>query len=460
MLVHSCMQIKIIQFKKIIMFDDSLKDENKFYCFNRLLVPEDSNMEKTIFDNKKTIFNSTKRLICVGFENNEDIFERGEKLKAIEVLENSLFNNTTEKRRITRRASQIEIFNKQLKERLSKIQNIPLLQERLSKFSTKNSIFQKNKKICILHTDGKDKQNLNKSKSTNDVLIPSKKIKEKGKLKLAILTSPKADNNCSLVNLCSSPSNKYFNSKTYTTSTNNTKIKNLKYSSTFHSPITKGSSNRTFLKKLTEKTPKNQNLQHNSNVFLTTTNSVLHSKSEKVFKIPKINMKKIKKTVYETLINSKNIEKLSPYLKSSPHSHEENERLQALDRNSLIPLLKSDRREKEKNNKKNKVFIKNKSNGQYTLIDQGHANLINFCDNYLLFNDVDFFKRGKTILSKYPLIQKRADIKFDLGEIEIEPTRYSKLKKNDWKMKKLAQQIVNINANINYTVDNFNLNSK
>ena len=145
MLVHSCMQIKIIQFKKIIMFDDSLKDENKFYCFNRLLVPEDSNMEKTIFDNKKTIFNSTKRLICVGFENNEDIFERGEKLKAIEVLENSLLNNTTEKRRITRRASQIEIFNKQLKERLSKIQNIPLLQERLSKFSTKNSIFQKNK---------------------------------------------------------------------------------------------------------------------------------------------------------------------------------------------------------------------------------------------------------------------------------------------------------------------------
>ena len=143
MLVHSCMKIKIIQFKKIIMFDDSLKDENKFYCFNRLLVPEDSNMAKTIFDNKKTIFNSTKRLICVGFENNEDIFERGEKLKAIEVLENSLLNNTTEKRRITRRASQIEIFNKQLKERLSKIQNIPLLQERLSKFSTKNSIFQK-----------------------------------------------------------------------------------------------------------------------------------------------------------------------------------------------------------------------------------------------------------------------------------------------------------------------------
>ena len=161
------------------MFDDSLKVENKFYCFNRLLVPEDSNMEKTIFDNKKTIFNSTKRLICVGFENNEDIFERGKKLKAIEVLENSLLNNTTEKRRITRRASQIEIFNKQLKERLSKIQNIPLLQERLSKFSTKNSIFQKNNKICILHTDGKDKQNLNKSKSTNDVLIPSKKIKEK-----------------------------------------------------------------------------------------------------------------------------------------------------------------------------------------------------------------------------------------------------------------------------------------
>ena len=39
------------------MFDDSLKVENKFYCFNRLLVPEDSNMEKTIFDNKKTIFN-------------------------------------------------------------------------------------------------------------------------------------------------------------------------------------------------------------------------------------------------------------------------------------------------------------------------------------------------------------------------------------------------------------------
>ena len=71
MLVHSCMQIKIIQFKKIIMFDDSLKDENKFYCFNRLLVPEDSNMEKTIFDNKKTIFNSTKRLICVGFEDND-----------------------------------------------------------------------------------------------------------------------------------------------------------------------------------------------------------------------------------------------------------------------------------------------------------------------------------------------------------------------------------------------------
>ena len=51
-----------------------------------------------------------------------------------------------------------------------------------------------------------------------------------------------------------------------------------------------------------------------------------------------------------------------------------------------------------------------------TLIEK----IINFCDNYLLFNDVDFFKRGKTILSKYPLIQKRADIKFDLGEIEIE----------------------------------------
>lgn len=445
------------------MFDDSLKDEKKFYCFNRLLVPEDSNMEKTIFNNKKTIFNSTKRLICVGFENNEDIFEKGKKLKAIEVLEQSLLN-TTEKRRITRRASQIEIFNKQLKERLSKIKNIPLLQERLSKFSNKNSIFQKKGKICILHTDGKDKQNLAKSRSTNNVFIPSKKIKEKGKLKLTILTSPKANNNCSPIILCSSSSNKCFNSTTYVTSTNNNKMKNLKYSSTFHSPTSKGSGNRTFLKKLTEKTPKSQNSQnskHNSNVFLTTTNSVFHSKSEKIFKIPKINIKKIKKTVYKTLVNSKNIEKgLSPYLNSSPHSQEENERLQTLDRNSLIPLLKSDRREKEKNSKKNKAFIKNKSNGQYTLIDQGHANLINFCDNYLLFNDVDFFKRGKAILSKYPLIQKKADIKFDLGEIEIEPTRYSKLKKNDWKMKKLAQQIVNINANINYTVDNFNLNSK
>ena len=166
-------------------------------------------------------------------------------------------------------------------------------------------------------------------------------------------------------------------------------------------------------------------------------------------------MNQIKCKMYKTLMTSKSIERdLVPFLKSPKNQRSHLRFNTTQDKNSLIPLFNDENDEKSQIKKKNKIFLKNRNNGMYTLIDKGHANLITFCDNYLLFNDVDFFKRRKTILSKYPSVQKEADIKVENNDTDNE-TRFTKMKSNEFKMKKLAQQIINMKANINYNVDNF-----
>ena len=401
------------------MIPDTFSDEVS--CFNKINVHEEANMAKSITDNKNSIFDSTKRLICVGFEDKGDIFEKGKRLKAIQILEKTLLNQQRPKRQTIRRASQIELFTKQLNERMNKVKDIPLIRDRINKHR---------ESIKLLQTEG-----ISKCKSDKHFFVTMSSKKK----------TPKKSQLSSNKNMVSTMNITHSNS----TRNNFIQRKHIQGISTFTS---------YFNNKHINKEPKKL-LHINSNhrnLFLTTTttNSIFHSKSEKNFKIPHIDMKQIKRTMYKTLMTSKSIERdLVPILKSkNQRSHLRFHTTQ--DKNSLIPLFSDENDEKSQIKKKNKIFLKNRNNGMYTLIDKGHANLITFCDNYLLFNDVDFFKRGKTILSKYPTVQKEADIKVESNDTD-NGMRFTKMKSNEFKMKKLAQQIVNMRANINYNVDNF-----
>ena len=398
------------------MIPDTFSDDVS--CFNKINVHEEANMAKSISDNKNSIFNSTKRLICVGFEDKGDIFEEGKRLKAIQILEKTLLNQQKPKRQTIRRASQIEMFTKQLNERMSKVKDIPLIRDRINKHR---------ESIKLLQTEG-----INKCKSDKHFFVTMSSKKK----------TPKKSQLSSNKNMLSTMNS------TNSTRNNFIQRKHIKGISTFTSYGNKHNNEEP-----TKLLNINSN-HHNLFITTTTTNSIFHSKSEKNFKIPHIDMNQIKRTMYKTLMTSKSIERdLVPFLKSkNQRTHLRFNTTQ--DKNSLIPLFSDENDEKSQIRKKNKIFLKNRNNGMYTLIDKGHANLITFCDNYLLFNDVDFFKRGKTILSKYPSVQKEADIKVESNDSD-NGMRFTKMKSNEFKMKKLAQQIVNIRANINYSVDNF-----
>ena len=87
--------------------------------------------------------------------------------------------------------------------------------------------------------------------------------------------------------------------------------------------------------------------------------------------------------------------------------------------------------EKQRNSEK---VPKIGSTGQINMVNRANSNLIEFGDDYLKLNDIDFYKRGREIMRKYQIIRINAEVKEK--PVETLETRH-KIKNNFLIKKKL-----------------------
>ena len=112
--------------------------------------------------------------------------------------------------------------------------------------------------------------------------------------------------------------------------------------------------------------------------------------------------------------------------------------------NNYFPELFNMENDNEKN--KNKKFIKNFGAQKYMLMKEGNYYLTNYGDIFCKMED-DFFEKNKMIiLKKYPELEKNADLKFFVKNIN--------------KDKKIINEIKKFNNNHNYIIHFENKNKK
>ena len=87
--------------------------------------------------------------------------------------------------------------------------------------------------------------------------------------------------------------------------------------------------------------------------------------------------------------------------------------------------------EKQRNSEK---VPKIGSTGQINMVNRANSNLIEFGDDYLKLNDIDFYKRGREIMRKYQIIRINAEVKEK--PVETLETRHKLMIKNNFLIKK------------------------
>ncbi len=87
--------------------------------------------------------------------------------------------------------------------------------------------------------------------------------------------------------------------------------------------------------------------------------------------------------------------------------------------------------EKQRNSEK---VPKIGSTGQINMVNRANSNLIEFGDDYLKLNDIDFYKRGREIMRKYQIIRINAEVKEK--PVETMETRHKLMIRNNFLIKK------------------------
>ena len=87
--------------------------------------------------------------------------------------------------------------------------------------------------------------------------------------------------------------------------------------------------------------------------------------------------------------------------------------------------------EKQRNSEK---VPKIGSTGQINMVNRANSNLIEFGDDYLKLNDIDFYKRGREIMRKYQIIRINAEVKEK--PVESMESRHKIMIKNNFLIKK------------------------